>query len=127
MLRQVEKQLVKRVANDTLAREHLQLMRIADDSMNEMKRPPDTGPKMRPQLYFVGGAKFGFDPIVSVSLDLLECTLSHIAAPASGISDWLTRDVADGPKAHRNLDMPTDHTIGLRTHGKQVHFAETVL
>jgi hypothetical protein len=55
------------------------------------------------------------------------CTLSHVAASASGISDRLTRDVTDGPKAHRNLNMPSNHTIGLRTHGKQVHFAEAVL
>src|SRR4051794_12815636 len=82
---------------------------------------------MRAYSFFVGGAKLGFDPTASPIPDLVRSTLSHVAASPTAIPGWLTCDVTDRPKAHRDLDVPTDHAIGLGTHGKQVHLAETVL
>ncbi len=115
------------MASDTLAREHLQLIRVTDDSMNEMKRPSDAGPKPRTQLIFLWGTKLGVHVRTGANLDLLRCTLSHIAASAPKLCDWLTCDVTNGAETHRNLDMPADNAIGLSTHRKQIHLAETVL
>ena len=53
------------------------------------------------------------DPRTNATHDLLGSSRSHVAASAPGICGCLTCNVTDGPKAHRNLDMPADHAIGL--------------
>src|SRR5262249_32899899 len=112
---------MERMASDTLARENLQLIRVANDSMNEMKSPTDARPKPRAQLLFVWGAKLGVHVGTGANLNLLGCTLSHVAASASRIARWFTRDVTDGAKTHCNLDVPADNAIGLeRTAGKSI-------
>src|ERR1051325_1547596 len=104
--RQVRKQLVKRVARDTRAREHLQLIRVADDPVNEMERRSDAGPKPRTQLFLLGCAELGVYIGGRATLALLGGPLSDVAASAARISGCRACDVTDGAKTHRNLNVP---------------------
>src|SRR5688500_8640662 len=115
------------MANDPLARDCLQLKRIPDHAVNQVKRPHDTGPEIRAEPNLVRSAKLGFNPLAGESPDLFRGTLTHVAPSPIRTPGRLTCDVTDGPEAHCSLDVPADHAIGLWTHGEQVHLAETVL
>jgi len=126
--RQVRKQLVERVAGYALACEYLQLTRIADNAMNEMKRPCDARPKTLSQLSLIRVTKLGPDPAAGTCLLLRASARSHIGVGPPGVSgQGLLGDVTNGPKADPNLDVPTDDAIRLGAHGKQIHLASAVL
>src|SRR5690349_9840384 len=70
-IRQVVQQLGERAALDTLTREHLKLLRLADDTVNKMERPGNPFPEALTQRRLGGIAELALNPLPSPCLNFV--------------------------------------------------------
>lgn len=125
--REARQDCVKRMQNHSFTCKNLQLVRIADVCMDEMKNPGDARPKLFSHRHFRLSAKFRHDPLLCTGLDLFHGALAG-GESAGRRSLWKLGDKSDWSKADLHFDMPSnDCPVRVCSHGEQIHLIDAVL